>query len=145
MEAGRHILFRILSNFFVFFFFRATSAAYEVSQARGWIGAVATGSLTQQHQILNPLIEARNRTCVLMDTSQIHFHWANTGTPEFYLISNDVFHLCFQFKTEDYLVIKIIFSHDRIRGKESVIKKNSVLLLSEVLGLKLLNLCHPIW
>ena len=31
--------------------------------------------------ILNPLSEARNRTCVLMDTSQIHFHWAMTGNP----------------------------------------------------------------
>ena len=26
-----------------------------------------------QHQILNPLSEARDRTCVLMDTSQICF------------------------------------------------------------------------
>ena len=26
-----------------------------------------------QHWILNPLSEARNRTCILMDTSQIHF------------------------------------------------------------------------
>ena len=29
---------------------------------------------SQQHQILNPLIEARDRTCVLMDASQIRFH-----------------------------------------------------------------------
>ena len=34
-----------------------------------------------QHQILNPLSEARDRTCVLKDTSQIRFHWATTGTP----------------------------------------------------------------
>ena len=27
-----------------------------------------------QHWIFNPLIEARDQTCVLMDTSQIHFH-----------------------------------------------------------------------
>ena len=26
-----------------------------------------------QHRILNPLIEARDRTCILMDTSLIHF------------------------------------------------------------------------
>ena len=31
---------------------------------------------SRQHQILNPLREARNWTCLLMDTSQIHFHWA---------------------------------------------------------------------
>ena len=33
-----------------------------------------------QHQILNTLKKARVRTCVLMDTSQIHFHRAMTGT-----------------------------------------------------------------
>ena len=27
----------------------------------------------QQCQILNPLSEPRNRTCILVDTSQIHF------------------------------------------------------------------------
>ena len=31
-------------------------------------------------QILNPLSKARDRTCVLMDTSQILFHCATTGT-----------------------------------------------------------------
>ena len=30
--------------------------------------------------ILNPLSEARDRTCVLMYTSQISFHWATMGT-----------------------------------------------------------------
>jgi len=29
---------------------------------------------SQQHQILNPLSEARNGTCILMDTSQVHYH-----------------------------------------------------------------------
>ena len=28
---------------------------------------------SQQHQILNPPSQARDRTCILMDTSQIHF------------------------------------------------------------------------
>ena len=32
--------------------------------------------------ILNPLNEARDRTHILMDTSQIHFCCAMTGTPE---------------------------------------------------------------
>ena len=35
-----------------------------------------------QHQILNPMSEARDPTCVLMDASQIHFRWAMTGTPQ---------------------------------------------------------------
>ena len=34
-----------------------------------------------QRQILNLLSEARDWTCVLMDTSQIQFHWATMGTP----------------------------------------------------------------
>ena len=37
---------------------------------------------SQQRQILNPPSEARDLTCVCMDTSQIHFHWAATGTPK---------------------------------------------------------------
>ena len=65
----------------------AAPAAYRGSQARGPIGAVAAGHShvgdpshvcnlhhsSQQHQILNPLSEARNQTCILMDASQIHF------------------------------------------------------------------------
>ena len=34
-----------------------------------------------QHQILNPLIEARAQTCILMDTSRVCYCWATTGTP----------------------------------------------------------------
>ena len=36
---------------------------------------------SQQHWILNPLSKAKDRTCNLMVPSQIHFHWAMTGTP----------------------------------------------------------------
>ena len=35
---------------------------------------------SQQHQILNPPSEARDGTCILMDTSQVHFRWATTET-----------------------------------------------------------------
>ena len=34
-----------------------------------------------QRRILNPLIEARDGTCILVDTSQVHFRWTTTGTP----------------------------------------------------------------
>ena len=75
---------------FVFCLFRATLMAYRGSQARSQIGAVATGLhhshsnagselclcdlhySSQQHWILNPLSEARDRTHILMDTSQVH-------------------------------------------------------------------------
>ena len=36
---------------------------------------------SQQPQILNPVSEARDQTHILMDTSQIPFCWATTGTP----------------------------------------------------------------
>ena len=34
-----------------------------------------------ERQIPNPLIEPRDQTRILMDTSRIHFHCATTGTP----------------------------------------------------------------
>ena len=37
---------------------------------------------SQQRQIPNPLIKARDRTRVLMDASQIRFRRATTGTPQ---------------------------------------------------------------
>ena len=80
----------------LFCLFRATSAAYGGSQARGGIGAVATGlhySLSHAGSKLplrptpqltampdNPLIKARDRTCVLKDASQICFRSATAGT-----------------------------------------------------------------
>ena len=36
---------------------------------------------SRQRQILNPMIEARDRTCELMDTGQIHFCWAMMEIP----------------------------------------------------------------
>ena len=35
---------------------------------------------SRQHQILNPLSKARNRTCNLMEASRIHFHCTMTGS-----------------------------------------------------------------
>ena len=37
--------------------------------------------MPQPHQTLNPLSKARDQTCILTDSSQIHFHWAMLGTP----------------------------------------------------------------
>ena len=54
-------------------------------QLLAYIIAIATPDLSlvfdlhhssQQHQILNPPSEARNRTHILMDASQVHYHWA---------------------------------------------------------------------
>ena len=87
----QHPLADILSFFLPFFFFlvfRATPAAYGGPQARGLIRATATSDQShvcklhqssQQHWILNPLSEARDRTCNLMVPSWIHFHCTTTG------------------------------------------------------------------
>ena len=70
----------LISVFFSFFFFRAAHVAYESSQARGWIGAVAASHSTAvsrhpsrmwQCQILNPLSEARDWNCIHMDTNWV--------------------------------------------------------------------------
>ena len=39
-----------------------------------------------QRRILNPLSEARDRTCNLMLPSQIHFCYATTGNPRYYFL-----------------------------------------------------------
>ena len=36
---------------------------------------------SQQCWILNPLREARDQTCILMDTGWVCYHWATIGTP----------------------------------------------------------------
>ena len=47
---------------------------------------------SQQHLILNPLSEARDWTCILMDPSQICFHCTPVGTPcTIYSLSTLVF------------------------------------------------------
>ena len=53
-------------NFFFFCLFRPTPRAYGGSQAKSWIGATTAGlhHSSGQCQILNPLSEARDGTCV---------------------------------------------------------------------------------
>ena len=84
--------------FFSFFLFWAAPTAYGSSQTRGQIGATATGldhshskgdpsyicdlyQSSQQHESPNLLRGAKDRTCILMDTSQISFCCATMGTP----------------------------------------------------------------
>ena len=42
---------------------------------------------SRQCQILNPLSGARDQTCILMDTSWVHYRWATVGPPSL-LFSN---------------------------------------------------------
>ena len=36
---------------------------------------------SQQGQILDPLSEAKDQTCIFMDTSQVYLPWAKIGIP----------------------------------------------------------------
>ena len=63
---------------------RAIPVVHGGSQAKGQIRAM-TASLhhsSQQHQILNPLIEGRDRTCNLMVPRWICFRCVTAGTPD---------------------------------------------------------------
>ena len=46
--------------------------------------------IPQQHQILNALSEARDWTYILMVPSQVHYHWAMTGTSEKYTLKGQI-------------------------------------------------------
>ena len=44
---------------------------------------------SQQHLIPNPLNEARDKTCIFMDTSWMHFHCTTVGTAVFVFFFDD--------------------------------------------------------
>ena len=73
-----------LNFFFLFFYiFRDAPEAYGSSQATGRIGAAAVDlcCFPWQRQVLNPLSKARDLTHIVMDTSQVCYHWAIRGNP----------------------------------------------------------------
>ena len=101
---GAEECFLIFFGFFVLFCFvlpfRVSPVAYGDSQAWGRMGlqllAYATDRdtamqdpscicnlyhISQQRLILNPLSEARNRSRILMDASQVRYHCSAMGTP----------------------------------------------------------------
>ena len=71
----------ILLNLFLSF--RAVPAVYGSFQAPSLIrdAAASLHHRSQQRQILKPLSIARDLNHVLMDTSQVCYHWATMGTP----------------------------------------------------------------
>ena len=75
-------------TFYFILLFRATPTGHGSSQARGWLGAAVAGLHHRlwQHQILNPLSQARGWICILMDTSWVRYRCATTGTPTWHFI-----------------------------------------------------------
>ena len=55
--------------------------AYEATAAQDPSSICGLHYSSRQRRILNPLSKARDQTCILMDTSWIHFRCATTGTP----------------------------------------------------------------
>ena len=100
-----HLLFGQYFIFFHFIFFRGAPTAYGSSQARGWVKAAAAGlhhshSNTRSRSKLRLRPTPSSGQCsdrgqgsnrVLMVTSQVHYHWAMTGTPTSFDSLNTVF------------------------------------------------------
>ena len=105
----KNYLFKLIF-LFIWGLFRTTPAAHGSSQARGGIGAAAAGQTTAtatrdpscicdlhrsslQGRILNPLSEARDRTRVLMDISEVHHRRVTRGAPHFFLMPSNKYSL----------------------------------------------------
>ena len=61
---------------------------------------------SQQCRILNPTEQGQDRTCVLIDTSWVHYCWATMETPEdalFFLARQENFFLIFIFLSFIYI------------------------------------------
>ena len=103
-----------LSLFFCLF--RASPIAYGSFQARSQIGAVASclpiyhshsnarsdrlcdlHHSSRQHQILNSLSEARDQTCVLMNTSQVLFPLSHNGNSLFFFLFFEIWKITINF------------------------------------------------
>ena len=90
--------FRFLFLFFFFFFFLGLQLEHLEAPRLGCLIGTAAASLhhsntrsephpslyhsSWQCGILSPLSKARDRTLGLMDTSQVCYNWARTGTPQ---------------------------------------------------------------
>ena len=116
---------------FCFCLFRATPTAYGSSQARGQIGDTAA-SLCHSHNDArselclrptwqltatldpNPLSEARdarNRSHSLMETSEVHYCWATTGTLKRCSLEHRPYISCIKLKCSEHLLFSLLHSH----------------------------------
>ena len=64
---------------------------------------------SQQHQFLNPLSEARDRTCILMATSWVCYCWATMGTPTLWFLNFIFLSTLFFFFLQALFVVFIHF------------------------------------
>ena len=64
---------------------------------------------SQQHWVLNPLSKARDQTCILMATSQVHYLCAIVGTPSV-IILFEIVQMLTRLEIYIHMYIYIIFS-----------------------------------
>ena len=65
--------------------------------------------------IPDPLSQARGQTCILMDTSQIHFCWATTGTPGFEIWTCESSYIVVLFLKFVLSVLGLLYFHMNLR------------------------------
>ena len=95
--------------FFFFFFFFFFFAGLHHSHSN--VGSELVCDLyhsSQQCQVLNPLSEARDRICILMDPSQVLKHWAMSEPLYFYCLSW-IKDKCLQMKSGEAISLWIHF------------------------------------
>ena len=57
---------------------------YSTATAMSDLSGTHTVAHSNSRLVPDPMSEARDQTCILMDTSPIHFHCATMGTPSFF-------------------------------------------------------------
>ena len=115
-------------SFFFFFLFIAASLAYDIPrlgvrlelQLPAYTTATATPDLSHlcdlccsswwQCRVINPLSEARDQTCILMDTTWVCYWWATMGSsylflPILPLVPCILIHLVFSHRSLSFLFI----------------------------------------
>ena len=113
----------IILLIYLFCLFRTAPMTYGGSQARGQIRAIAASlchthgnaDLTcvcelyhssQQGQIINPLMEARNWTHILMDSCWVHYYWATVVTPNKRFFKKQI--TCLQFSRIVWRIVQTV-------------------------------------
>ena len=95
---------------------------------------------TQQSQNPDPLSKVRDQTLLLMDASQIHFHWTIMGTPKYAL--------CFNLDWGNHIIIQQSLRQSSFNNGISKTKKNIKLDLCFMIlsvisnNLKICHWCH---
>ena len=88
--------------------------------------------------IPDPLSEARDQMCILMDSSRIHYHWATMGTPPNFLILERCILKCSERNTHD---VWNLLSNCKAKKKKKVCKEKDY---GKMLA-KSKYLCGPAW